>query len=270
MNWTCTDTRRSMLRQLDLPDEAIEHLSSCELCQQVSDIATVAATSNCVEPSLDVERLLASTQQELAQERGALAWLRSRPLSLQLALGLGAALVPVGLQWVFARRGDLSEFPAARMLAFVVAYGIAIAYATIALLTPLYRPRSPVRAWNAAVLAAVVPLLFVATNHHVSSNIGTSVGLGPLGGSWACLRYGVFLAIPSVILLLAMDRTATRRRLIGFVAAALGGAVGNFVLLLHCSNREIAHQFFGHAMVGVVLLILMGAVGAFAKIGPWR
>jgi hypothetical protein len=80
----------------------------------------------------------------------------------------------------------------------------------------------------------------------------------------------VLLAAPSVVLLLAMDRTASRRRLTGLVAAALGGAVGNFVLLLHCANPGSAHQFLGHALVSVVLLLIIGIVGIFAKIGPMR
>lgn len=268
MNWTCNDTRHAMVRRLELPDAAIEHLASCELCQQVSDIATVTADADA--PALDVDQLLASTRQELTHERGVLGWVRSRPLWLQLGLGLVAALVPVGLQLVLARRADLGEFPTARLLVFVVAYGIAIAFATITLLSPLYRTRTRGHGWLAAALGGALPLLFVVTNHDVPSPLGSSFGLDYLEASGHCLRYGVLLAVPSVVLLLAMERTASRRALTGLVAAALGGAVGNFVLLLHCSNLESAHQFLGHAMVSVVLLLLIGMVGAFAKIGPLR
>ena len=269
MNWTCNDTRHSMLRELELPEEAIEHLAICELCQQVSDVATVASQVNEEQP-LDLEQLLSSTQYQLSREHGVVAWLRSRPLSLQFALGLCATFVPVGLQLVLARRADIVEFPLPRLLVFAIAYSMVIAYAAMTLLTPLYRTRVKEKVWFSALLAAAVPVLFVVTNQDIPPAAGTTLSAARLEEASHCLRYGVLLAIPGVALLFTMDRAGSRRRLTSLVLAALGGAVGNFVLLLHCANPSSLHQFLGHVLVGVVLLPLIGIAGTWAKTSPWR
>jgi hypothetical protein len=242
-------------------------VASCALCQRVSDAATVATEVGSDIPPLDIEQLLATTQQQLKTERGVLAWLRSRRRSLQMTFGICMALLPVALQLVFARRGDLDRIPIGWLLGVAVAYGVAIAYATTVLLAPLYRPTAPRRVWIAALLALAVPIAVLVTNH---APLGSGFGIHDWKAAYACLRYGAFLAIPSLVLVLAMDRTASRRRGIALLSAALGGAVGNFVLLLHCANRETSHQLLGHATIGLALLGLIAAAGALSRISPLR
>ena len=261
MTWTCDRTRHSLRRQAELPVEAIEHLARCALCQELTDLAPEARGSlTHAEPSvLDMAQLLAATQQRLASERGAWAWLRSRSTSERWALGMVFALLPVMLQWFVARRADFGEYPLPRLSMLVAAYVVVIACAARSLLAPLHQPKA---GWQNAVMAGLafaLPLLVAATApayalEPASSAVSNGLFLKQAG---ACLRYGALLAIPSVALLFVMDRQMASGRQFSTTAAAIGGAVGNFVLLLHCANEDPAHQLLGHASVGVLLLAFL-------------
>ena len=264
MTWTCDRTRHSLRRQAELPAEAIEHLAQCALCQELTELTSDARGASHAESSAsDVAHLLAATQQRLSSEQGVLAWLRCRSTSQRWALGMVFALLPVILQWFVARRADFGEYPMPRLLMLVTAYCVAIAVAARSVLAPLYRPKAH---WQNAVIAGLafaLPLLVAATAPAYALEPASAV---PSNGLFlkqagACLRYGALLAIPSVALLFAMDRQLARGRQFSMTTAAIGGAIGNFVLLLHCANEDPAHQLFGHATVGLALFV---AVAGFA------
>jgi hypothetical protein len=260
MNWTCDKTRHWLLRQKDLPDAAIEHLAQCVLCQELAELFTEEPPEQGA-ASPAVSQLLVATQQQLSREKGLVAQLRSLSTQSQLALGLCIALLPVGLQLVLARRGDWAEYPWPRLLLVVTAYVFVIAFAARSLLSPLHQPISSVSKWTPASLALGLPLIIAATAPaHVTEYVQMSPAL-PMFMTQAglCLRYGTLLALPGILILLGMDRQQGRGRYFLTIIATLGGAVGNFVLLLHCANEDPAHQLLGHATVGLVLFVLVGA-----------
>ncbi len=270
MTWTCDRTRHSLRRQEDLPAEAIEHLAGCALCQELAELAPDAiAPESRAEPgsALDVAHLLAATQERLSTETGILAWLRCRSTGQQWMLGMLLALLPVILQWFFARRGDFGDYPLPRLLLLIVAYLAVIAVLARSILAPLYQPRSGWQSLVLAGLAFALPLLVAATAPAYAVEPGP---LSPSGGLFlkqagVCLRYGALLAIPSMVLLFAMDRQMARGHRFSMTTAALGGAVGDFVLLLHCSSEDPAHQLLGHATVGLALFIVVGGVAAMRR-----
>jgi len=273
MNWTCDETRRHLLRQDELSEEALEHLTQCAVCQEMMELSTITdldSISN--DAAIDVANLLSHTRLELSREQGLLAWLRSRSTPLRLCLGVGVALLPAMAQLVFARRYDLSDYPLPRLFLVVATYLVIVAFSSNTLLSPLYRPQSPTALRSAVGLAFIVPFVFAAmAPAHVPATVvpvPADVHHALLYQAWICLRYGTLLSLPAVLLFVAMDRQLARGRFFLTLTACTGGIAGNFVLLLHCSNEQPAHQLLGHATVGLALLAGTGTVAMLARKRP--
>ncbi len=269
MNWTCDETRRSLLRQDNLSEAALEHLAHCAVCQEMMDLPTaieLESGSNANADTIDVAALLSQTELQLSRERGLLAWLRSRQTPLRLAFGVGVALIPAAAQLAFSRRHDLGDYPLPRLLLAVVIFLVIVVVATRTLLSPLYRPKSSRALTLAAALAFILPFglaalapAYAQTASHVEMQRSFLYQAG------VCLRYGTLLSLPAIVLFVAMDRQLARGRFFLTLAASIGGVAGNFALLLHCPNEQPAHQLLGHATVGLVLLVCIGAAILFAR-----
>jgi len=275
MNWTCDETRRHLLRQDDLSEAALEHLAQCAVCQEMMDLPTAIA----LDPSLsanigaiDVAHLLSQTQLQLSRERGLLAWLRSRRTPLRLAFAVTVALLPAAAQLGFSRRHDLGDYPLPRLLLAVVMYLAIVVFATKSLLFPLYRPKSSRALTLSAVLALGLPFILAAlAPAYAQPASHVEIQHSFLYQAGVCLRYGTWLSLPAVLLFVAMDRQLARGRFFLTLAASIGGIAGNFALLLHCPNEQPAHQLLGHATVGLVLLICIGAaIGLSRTRSHWR
>jgi hypothetical protein len=270
MTWTCDETRRHLLRQDDLSEAALEHLAQCAVCQEMMELPTAIelapSTSESV-GALDVATLLSQTQLQLSRERGLLAWLRSRKTPVRVALGVSVALLPPAAQLVFSRRRDLGDYPLPWLLLAVAVYLAIVVFATKCVLTPLFRPKSTRAFVPAAVLAFIFPFILAALGpEHAEAAPHVEIQRSFLYHAVACLRYGTLLSLPAVLLFVAMDRQVARGRLFLILTASIGGIVGNFALLLHCPNGRLAHQLLGHATVGLVLLICIGAAIVFARL----
>jgi len=269
MNWTCDETRRHLLRQDDLSEAALEHLAQCAVCQEMMDLPTaieLESGSKANADAIDVASLMSQTQLQLSRERGLLAWLRSRQTPLRLALAVGVALLPAAAQLAFSLRYDLGDYPLPRLLLAVVMYFAVVVFATRTLLSPLYRPKSSRALRLAAALAFGLPFILAAlapAYAQRASHIEIQHSFVYQAG--VCLRYGTWLSLPVVLLFVAMDRQLARGRFFLTLAASIGGIAGNFALLLHCPNEQPAHQLLGHATVGLVLLICIGAAIVFAR-----
>jgi hypothetical protein len=270
MNWTCDETRRHLLRQDELSEAALEHLAHCAVCQEMMDLPSaieLESGSNANAGAMDVASLLSQTQLQLSRERGLLAWLRSRQTPLRLALAVSVALLPAAAQLAFSRRHDLGDYPLPRLLLAVGMYLAIAILATRTLLSPLYRPRSSGALASAAALAFSLPFI-LATLAPAYAQPASHVEIqhSVLYHAWVCLRYGTLLSFPAVLLFVAMDRQVARGRLFLTLTASIGGVAGNFALLLHCPNGQLAHQLLGHATVGLVLLFCIGAAIVFARV----
>lgn len=271
MTWTCEQTRRHLQHQEIMSEAAMDHLARCPVCQEMTGLPAVdepdsGATSN--GGSLDISRLLDETQRQIQREKGVLAWLRSRPTSVQLGLGLGTALIPALAQLILARREDWGDYPLPRLLATATAYMLAVILGAKVLVSPLYRPRSVWALRVATVYAFCLPVIVagLASAYSRHYEAGDHSADAALMHAWACLRYGTLLSLPAVLLFFAMDRQLAAGRRFLTLAAGLGGIAGNLVLLLHCSNEQLTHQLLGHAAVGLMLLVCMGVVIGLTRV----
>lgn len=269
MNWTCGETRRHLLEQDEFSEAALEHLSQCALCQEMIGLPTANELAGSITnvDGLDVASLLSQTQLQVSREWGLFAWLRSRKTPVRLALGLSVALIPAAAQLAFAHRTDLFDYPLARLLAATAAYLVAAVLATTALLSPLYRPRSFRGLWAVAAISFGLPFVVAALAPAHDQHISTASDMQHsfIVQAWICLRYGTLLSLPAVLLFFAMDRQLGKGRRFLTLTAGMGTVAGNFVLLLHCPNDQPAHQLLGHATVGLLLFVLIGAVIAVTR-----
>ncbi len=179
---------------------------------------------------------------------------------------MSVALIPAAAQLAFSRRNDLGDYPLPRLLLAVVMYLAIVAFVTKTLLSPLYRPKSPRALVSAAALAFGLPFILAALAPAYAQQAShVEIQLSFLYQAGLCLRYGTLLSFPAVLLFVAMDRQLARGRLFLTLTASIGGVAGNFALLLHCPNEQPAHQLLGHATVGLVLLICIGAAIIFTR-----
>lgn len=273
MNWTCNETRHHLLRQNELSAAALEHLARCVVCQEMVTLPAcieLESGSNANVGALDMASLLSQTQRVFSQERGLLAWLRSRRTPLRIALGVSVALVPAAAQLAISHRVDLSDYPLPRLLLAAALYLVVVDFATKTLLAPLYRPKSSwVVRWATLisfslpfVIAALAPAYAQPTGRHAT------IQHSFLHQAWVCLRYGTLLSLPAVLLFLAMDRQSIQARRVLMLAAGIGGVAGNLALLLHCPNEQPTHQLVGHATVGLLLLVCIGVGMVVARVAP--
>jgi hypothetical protein len=257
MAWSCDDTRRALRHSTEFPVESLEHLATCNICQEMTELA--ADVSPSVSSSVDAEMI--KTRARLDEERGFVAWLRSRSSRVR-SIGAGVfALTPVILQLIFARRSDFSSYPVTWFIAFALAYFALVVWAGFVALSPLYRPISLRQFLTTTLLSLILPWVIVSFEP-VPDNHQTNVelNLGILHSAWLCLRYGLALALPAVVALWWFDRSEVKPLRFGLLVGAWGGIVGNFVLLFHCPNEAQLHQWLGHATIGIVYVLVIGFV----------
>jgi hypothetical protein len=169
-----------------------------------------------------------------------------------------------------ARRADLAAYPAWRLVGFALALVGAAVLALRASLVPLFQ-RTPRLGdiWTAVVAFGVPFALATFAPAHAthSSNEALSFQL-VVAQAVPCLRFGVITALPTVLLLLVIDRVQRVRYRVMVLMAAVGGACGNLVLLLHCGNEQRAHRLLGHALVGLAIVALCALIVRLARARP--
>lgn len=263
MTSTCSETRRQLRGTEILSDGALEHLAQCSLCQDMVALLSTAADAPMAHTAHHAEtlpNLLRQTEQRIATERGILSWLRSRPTAIRIGMGASLMLIPAALQLAFLPRSDLALYPLPRLLLASGAGVLAAAYGTQLLLRPLYRASAIRPTGITTVIAFALPfaLAAMAPAYPIETAFPENWQHVSLPQAGACLRYGALLALPAVVLLVAMDRQLARSRLFLLLAAGLGGVAGNLALLMHCANEQPLHQLLGHATVGLLLLAFTG------------
>jgi len=172
-----------------------------------------------------------------------------RQVALIIAVSLGWAMAMVGLLTV---RADLDELPRGWLVAYLAAWLGAFAVPTTLLVVPARGSMLP-RWAPAAAVAAVATLGFVVGGLALAEHGPSSLHRGL--ASWAgCLSTGLATAVvPMLLLGLALRGvapTATRATAVAIGAAA--GAVGGFMLHLHCPIADGMHLGVIHGGVAVI------------------
>ncbi len=209
-------------------------------------------------PTLDADAMFADLERDLAREVGPVARLRSLETSKRVGLGVIAALFITALSLGLTGRPDWALYPASRMIAELSAVALVFTGALWWTLFPAHRP-TPRTLWTLLLVATGTSLPFVlaalpmAHALHDASLQGAGEDLAARAG--ACFIWGMVSALPVLFLLVALDRdgqSSGSRIVCAAVAAAL---VGVLSLQVHCPITQPIHLLWGHASVGVGLLV---------------
>lgn len=203
----------------------------------------------------DPGQLLSSLEARLAQEeRGVVAWLRSRPSRTRLALGAAVAAVPVvdALVDLSLRPGQGALHPA-HALTFAMAP--LLLYALWLGLRSHSRPALGARQLFGVLLLSLAALLLI----DVWPAPVAAAELARSGGTvLGCAGVGLLFALPVYAWLRLLDRGDNPH---GPVLALGAGISANLALNLHCSGHGPLHDILGHFAVVVVLLGLHAVLG---------
>lgn len=208
---------------------------------------------------------LQQLRDRLDDERGWRGSLRSLPTPLRLLaclLVLALSALAVGL---LLRRSDFPVYPALLMAMSVAALAAFALLSARAFLWPLHAlepSRMAAGIWlllglGFPVLLALLPEAHGFVHEHPESFEGRGADFWPRAA--ACLVFGLVTSLPLLALVLLADRRERPRAGRLAFAAAAAGLAANLTLLLHCPLVARGHLLAGHAGVGVVFLLLLGA-----------
>ncbi|MCA9711599.1 MAG: hypothetical protein KDK70_37535, partial [Myxococcales bacterium] len=199
-----------------------------------------------------LDALWAAVQADVARERGAAAWLRSRPTPHRTALAaIGASLVPLLVWWLWGR-SDRAVYPVGRWVLDLAVLLSPVVVALAVVMRPIHRPSWP--RWVeravvafAAAAALVGPMLQPAHQDHPASLGGTGDALLPAAA--VCMTLGTLLGVPLLLWLVSLRRQAERWSRPAWGVAAGAGAAGGLSIFLHCPIVAPEHLLLGHATV---------------------
>lgn len=201
------------------------------------------------------ERLLARVD----DERGALAWLRSRGRLPRVALVVGLFALEALFFWLFLVRNDLAAHPPLRTALALGGSAVILVGAAWVSLRPLYLPEA--RRAKALLAAAAIALpVVLALLPELPSNRPPPTMEQQVRWAYLCFADGAVVAA----LVFAVARLLDRGGLGTVAAATAGGMAGVFMLHVHCSLLYPVHLLFGHAAVPALLIL---AAAAYTR---WR
>lgn len=198
------------------------------------------------ELDLDLDGALASVERAIERERGIVAWMRSRPTRLRLALAATAAvaccIVAVALTGNWALVGEAREGSRPFVLS---AYVAALAMLGVKALRPMQRVEAPAVSRVLALSGILLPFAAAALPLHDSHEIA--------GESGYCVVLGTLLAVGLVLGLRVLDRGAHENRRTAMLAVAVAAMASNLALEFHCPIVRASHRCAFHASVGVAI-----------------
>ncbi len=259
----CQQVHDALRRRDGADDPALaEHVAECPACEALWAGGPTLAEALDAEPSpVPLDALLQQVEQALARERGARAWLRSRPTWLRALLAaVGAGAVPLGV-WLAWGRVDAAVYPTTRWWIDLAVLVVPIAVALGVVMRPLHRSRWPRWVEPVVVLLAMVavlvgPAMVPAHHDHAASIVGGGADLWPRAA--VCLVMGTVLGLPMVAWMVMLLRTGGPTRPVPLAAVA-AGLVGVLAIFMHCPIVSAGHLLCGHAtillpFVGLALL----------------
>jgi hypothetical protein len=251
---------RDAFRTGDVPagPDVAAHVKDCAQCTELfADGAKLGRALAVSPPTPSVGRdMWVDVEKRLGAEVGPRAFFRSRPTPQRLGLAAVAAVpaVAVGLRSYFSRDG--AEH-AGSPWAWVFAYAVLVLVCAALLFLPLGRPRPPrVARVGVGLFALTLPAAYVLV-----ASVAESSAISPK--STSCLFFGLGLALPFAAMVWLLDRADRTSAAGALLVAAGAGLVGNVALTLHCAADDRSHLLFGHASVGVAVLMLFVLLSAF-------
>jgi hypothetical protein len=245
-----------------------EHLATCPACRELlAERASLgkglAAARDAVEPPPPE---FAELERSLAREKGLRAWLRSRPTLVRAAVSIWSLLLVLTFFVLTRRRPDWELYPALRLnlLFAVFAFGAFLAI-DLALRGPLRHGRKLHAAVAAVSLAVPMIVAFLPRAHtlHDASLQGTISHFGErvLG----CFTTGLLASAPLSILVYLFNREDRLSPLTAALTAAAAGFGANLALHAHCAITDPGHLALGHALLGLVWLVVLLSVRRFSR-----
>lgn len=217
----------------------------------------------------DLASLQVELRRQLADERGALSFLRSRSTSTRLALLAFTLLLLAGLVLLLGARVDLALYPRPRLILSSLLIATLFVSSSLLALWPLSLWRVPAAMVTSAVL--IVPSLLAtmyalpAAHEAHSASLLSEGGDALLESALSCWVFGGVSTMALVGVLCAMDRGGVRRG--GFIALAASVA-SNLLLQLHCPLTASTHLLLGHLGVVLGALLVNALITLRARLRP--
>jgi len=202
---------------------------------------------------MDLTALERAVRADVARERGARAWLRSRSPALRLVLALGFAMLLAVTVLVVRARGDLHTYPVWRMGLTLGWFGLAAGASAWLALRPVYLPRPSARLVIGLAAFALAGPLVTALLPAVPTDETLHAHRSALAGG--CFTIGALAGVVTLLLARLLDRGGPHGPGPLVLAAAAAGLVGNVALQLHCPINFPAHLLLGHATVPMALVL---------------
>lgn len=255
---SCADIRAAVTRgdALDAGGPRLEagslhaHLAECPACAVIARdaglFAGLMAAAGAAPPGAPPPSFAASRVQ-IEAERGAAAWLRSRPTWMRRVIALSTSASILGAITLALPRPDLGALPLGRMMFVVLTLGAGAAATTAFALRAAQAPSGRAATWWALLVEALGVLVLLA----FLPAIGPGAGAGHTVRAASCFAFGAGIGMVLFVLLRMLDRRATP--LTSLAAAASAGLVANLALHLHCPGQETDHLLLGHVAVAAAL-----------------
>lgn len=212
------------------------------------------------QPELDTRDLAgplpplpAALDGELARLRPVAARRPVRQAAFMIAASIGWAMCMVGL---LTLRRDLDELPRLWLASYLAAWLLGFAVPLVLVVVPARGQMLP-RWTSAAAIAAIATIGFIVAGLTLARSGPSSLHLGL--SSWAgCLSTGLATAVvPMALVGLALRGAApTATRVTAAAIGAAAGAIGGFMLHMHCPIADAMHVGVIHGGVAVLSAIV--------------
>jgi hypothetical protein len=253
----CADIRSSFVGGRTPEGPAVaEHLKGCPHCPELfaSDARLGRRLAQAVLPAVQPGDLFAKLSQDLSQEVGLRARLRSLPTGVRATALAALGLALLATQLVLQRRSDFEAYSPAVFWGVVAVLGAILGFGSLRLMrgtsAPLHTAHRD-RAFTALllVLPALVALIAPLGSPFSPSSDAASweTNWGTPGG---CFSYGAAAVVPFLVLAWLFERRERMPLTVLLSTGALAGIAANLLLHAHCASAHLGHLLLGHASVG--------------------
>ncbi len=210
------------------------------------------AAEGAIDPA-KLSALYGTVRTQIDEERGLVAWLRSRPTYAR-ALLLGGAIVSlIG----FGLLGSPGVYAASYSAVFLGGLGIMLGLTLSSSLRPLYRTETPTSRALLLCSGGVVAPLIGALVLFVAQDLTHAAALSDVAAmpkAAACFGTGMVVSLAVLIAWHALRRPGPTSDLKSVLAAASAGLTANLFLHTRCAATGAGHLMLGHVSIAAVLV----------------
>ena len=258
--------------ELERGEPLDEHLRHCPACRELfADDGALGRALGAAAPTLVAEpgaaqlhQLRSAIEVRVARERGASAWLRSRPTWQRLAICVAAFGLLLAVFAFVVPRHPLAEGGLGRFALVAAGLGALLLGAVWRLLRPLQAPPPP-RVTTLLLLVGgvgtpIVLAFFPPTIHELAPG---ATGPAGLGAAVSCAGLGLVAVVPLWLLATTLRRVRVDGAAVTALAGVAAGLGALVCLQIHCHHVDLQHLLLGHA--SLVWLAAVFAAGAGAR-----